>query len=113
MSEFAGRLKERVAVTKAAGVDAAGAPLPYRDHGICWAEIRPERVQGAQGGARRGGRNRWRITMRAGAATGGDLDARVGRGDRLRWRGLTLAILDVVSDPAAPDRVILYGETIA
>jgi head-tail adaptor len=102
--ELAGRLVERVAIEAwieqrdAAGFDA-GHWQPWGDAA---AAVVPDNGGGAPEGAARRSRRRWRVTLRAPV----DVDLTT----RLIWRGRTLAVLAVETDPRRPDRITLRCE---
>ncbi len=100
MAEFAGSLRESVAVERWAAAGGGGAWLPA---GTAWAALDPvDTVLTADIGERQLGRPRFRLTVRTPTA--------VGLGTRCRWRGRVLVVLRAEPDPRAPDRATFLVE---
>lgn len=107
MAELAGSLRERVVIERwLAGRDENGADVgEWRRLASVAAALVPEGTSGGapgfEGEAVRS-RMRWQVTLRAGPV--------IDLATRLRWRGRSLAVLAVTTDPARPDRLTLRAE---
>lgn len=106
--EFAGTLSERVVIERrAGGSDGTGGlrdqwePVARR-----WARVAPAgRAETSRltADTRLTARN-WEILLRPVADVTLDM--------RVRWRSLTLRLVGVITDPAAPDRMTLLAEEL-
>lgn len=102
--EFAGTLKERVAIEqrRAERDVLAGATRGYRYDGAAWVAIAPLATGALTAADALSALPRWQVTMRKREAIGPDT--------RLVWRGRFLAVLSVLSDPREPAKMILTCE---
>lgn len=105
MSGFAGRLRERVTVLRAATTrDAIGAATgDWEEIGTMWAAVSPAGSGPVEAGGARAAMPVWRVELRA-----GDLAV----GDRIGWRGRVLTVRGLTRDPATPDRMMAIGEEL-
>jgi len=103
-AEFAGALRERVTLEyQAAGTDALGvANGAWRLRGTVWAAIVPAGEGAVAVGDALSAEPRYRVTLRR----RDDFSV----GDRLIWRGRTLSVLSLSTDPAQPDRMTCLVE---
>lgn len=106
MPEFSGRLSERVRFEgrdelRGAAGDRRGE---WRFRFERWASVEPvARAERSLDAAdTRHSARRWKLTMRSGVLPTLDM--------RITWRGLTLALTGIESDPAAPGRLTLWAE---
>lgn len=101
-AELAGRLVERVTVSRRTGArDAMGGDAAWVLVGSGWAEVRPEKRAAAFVGEALSALPLWRVTMRAGGL-------RIG--DRIGWGARSLIVAELTEDPVLPDRVVGIGE---
>lgn len=98
MTEFAGSLRERVALEDWAGTPEGGEWLPGGD---AWGALLPADHGPAVLGEGRVARPRYRLTLRV---------RDVSLTTRVRWRGRVLSVLRVEPDPRARDRTTLLVE---
>lgn len=99
--EFAGTLRERVAIGTVGAQDATGGAGDPVFGAPLWASIEAEKPLPGIAGERRAAPARYLIAMRGEGA-------RVG--DHLQWRGERLVVIAVTRDPLRPDRVLLRAE---
>lgn len=103
--EYAGRLRERVALLRpSAARDALGAgDGAWETIALVWAGAEPEGRGGLFSGEARTARPLWRMTLRPCA---------VAVGDRIERVDGVLSVREVRRDPRQPDRVVAIGEEI-
>ena len=104
--EFAGRLRERVAIEAlSGGRNALGAILPeYEVVATCLAAVAPEGVGAETEGQALSAMARFRVTIRVRDG--------IAVGQRVRWRTRLLTVRQRIDDPALPDRITLRCEEI-
>lgn len=104
MTEFSGALRERVGVERTADVrDAlAGFKGKYRYDGAVWAAVTPLMPADQNVGDAISALPRWQVRVRKRE----DYDQRM----RLTWRGRTLYIRSIISDPRKPAELLLTCE---
>lgn len=106
MSEFAGRLRERIVIERrisersAIGVQQAGWETVAR----CLAAIEPEGVGAEREGMALSAMGRFRVTIRW---RGG-----VAVGQRIRWKDRWLQVRQRRDDPRKPDRIVMSCEEV-
>ena len=101
-SEFAGTLRERVAIGTAGAQDAAGGAGDPVFGAPLWASVEAEKPLPGVAGEHLAAPSRYLIAMRSEGAP------RVG--DHLQWRGERLVVIAVTRDPLRPGRVLLRAE---
>lgn len=103
--DYAGRLRERVALLRAgAARDALGAgDGAWEAIALVWAGVEPEGRGPLFSGEARSAQPLWRVTMRPCA---------VAVGDRIERVDGVLAVREVRRDPRQPDRVVAIGEEL-
>jgi head-tail adaptor len=104
MTEFSGALRERVGVERSADVrDAlAGFKGKYRYDGAVWAAVTPLMPAELSAGDAISALPRWQVRVRKRE----DYNQRM----RLTWRGRTLYIRSIISDPRKPAELLLMCE---
>lgn len=106
MSEFAGSLRDRVAIENRQGDrdPVAGATGSYSYEGQAWVAVMPLVPADMVRGHALSALPRWQVTMRK----------REGLGllTRLVWRGKYLAVRAMVSDPREPAQMVLTCEEV-
>ena len=105
-AEFAGTLRERVAIeTRLSTRDSgAGAVGTYRYDGQAWAAVSPLMPADLARADALSAMPRWRVTLRKREG--------IGLGTRLTWRGKYLAVRAVLSDPQVPAQMQLTCEEV-
>lgn len=104
IGEFAGTLKERVAIEQRRTERdvLAGAKRGFRYDGAAWAAMVPLAPGSLTDADALSALPRWQVTMRKREAIGPET--------RLVWRGRFLAVLSVLTDPREPARMTLICE---
>ncbi|MEP7350523.1 MAG: head-tail adaptor protein [Sphingorhabdus sp.] len=106
MTEFAGRLRERVVIEQRMGNRdlLAGATGSYAYAGEAWAALMPLVPADLMQADALSAMPRWQVTMRKREG----LDP----GTRLTWRRKYLAVRGVMSDPREPAQIVLTCEEV-
>lgn len=104
--EFAGRLRERIAIEALTQErNAIGAQLPeWSVVARCLAVVAPEGVGAEAEGQALSAMARFKVIIRVRDG--------VSVGQRVRWGARLLAVRQRVDDPALPDRILLRCEEI-
>lgn len=102
--EFAGTLRERVAVERLTQIpgDDGNAVLAWADDGAAWAGLVPAPAPDSIVGEGQVSRPRYRMTLRPRAG--------LGLACRFRWLGRVLTVIRIEPDPRRRDRITLLVE---
>ena len=102
--EFAGSLRERVAIEQRRGERdvLAGAKRGFTYDGASWAAVSPLVPAGLSVADALSALPRWQVTMRKREG--------IGPATRLVWRSRFLAVTGVISDPREPAKMIVTCE---
>lgn len=105
MSEVAGRLRERVTLSRIAPTrDALGGAGGWETIGAAWAGFAPAGRGAAIVANREAGGARWAVTLRP---------RDIAVGDRILRGATLLRVTAVLRDPATPDRIVAQAEELA
>ena len=104
MSEFSGSLRERATIERRdpARDETGGRTGRWLYDGAAWIGVTPLVASNITAADTLSALPRWQVVMRKREG--------IGVWTRLVWRGRFLAVRAVVSDPRAPDRMILTCE---